>query len=49
MLDSDVSVRLTAVNNAKEDIALLQKALNDSDATVRQLAGIRLEPLLKDR
>ena len=49
MLDSDVSVRLTAVDNAKEDIALIQQALNDSDATVRQLAGIRLEPLLKDR
>ena len=49
MHDSDVSVRLTAVDNAKDDIALLQQALNDSDATVRQLAGIRLEPLLKNR
>ena len=45
--DSDVSVRLTAVDNAGNDVALLQQALTDSDATVRQLAGIRLEPLLK--
>ena len=49
MHDSDVSMRLTAVDNAKDDLALLQQALNDSDATVRQLAGIRLEPLLKNR
>ena len=45
--DGDVSVRLTAVDNAGNDVALLQQALTDSDATVRQLAGIRLEPLLK--
>lgn len=45
--DSDVSVRLTAVDNAGSDVALLQQALTDADATVRQLAGIRLEPLLK--
>jgi hypothetical protein len=45
--DSDASVRLTAVDNAGADVALLQQALTDSDATVRQLAGIRLEPLLK--
>jgi hypothetical protein len=47
--DSDVSVRLTAVDNAGKDVALLQQALTDNDATVRQLAGIRLEPLLKNR
>ena len=45
--DNDASVRLTAVDNAGNDVALLQQALTDSDATVRQLAGIRLEPLLK--
>jgi hypothetical protein len=45
--DSDSSVRLTAVDNAGNDVALLKQALTDSDATVRQLAGIRLEPLLK--
>jgi HEAT repeat protein len=45
--DSDVSVRLTAVDNAGNDVALLQQAITDSDSTVRQLAGIRLEPLLK--
>ncbi|MGZ5600093.1 MAG: HEAT repeat domain-containing protein [Methylobacter sp.] len=47
LYDKDVSVRLTAVDNAGDDVALLQQALTDSDATVRQLAGIRLEPLLK--
>jgi len=45
--DSDASVRLTAVDNAGNDVALLKQALTDNDATVRQLAGIRLEPLLK--
>lgn len=45
--DSDVSVRLTAVDNAGNDVALLKQALTDGDAMVRQLAGIRLEPLLK--
>ena len=47
MHDSDASVRLTAIDNAGNDVALLQQALTDSDATVRQLAGIRLEPLLE--
>ncbi len=45
--DSDASVRITAVDNAGNDVAMLQQALTDNDATVRQLAGIRLEPLLK--
>jgi hypothetical protein len=45
--DSDASVRLTAVDNAGNNIALLNQALTDSNETVRQLAGIRLEPLLK--
>jgi hypothetical protein len=45
--DSDASVRITAVDNAGSDIALLQQALTDNDATVRQLAEIRLAPLLK--
>jgi HEAT repeat protein len=45
--DSDASVRITAVDNAGNDVALLQQALTDSDATVRQLAEIRLAPLLK--
>ncbi|MDO9167884.1 MAG: HEAT repeat domain-containing protein [Methylobacter sp.] len=47
MHDSHVSVRLTAVDNAGSDEALLQQALNDSDATVRQLAEIRLKRLEK--
>jgi hypothetical protein len=45
--DSDASVRITAVDNAGRDIALLKQALTDNDATVRQLAEIRLAPLLK--
>lgn len=45
--DSEASVRLTAIDNAGSDVALLKQALNDSDATVRQLAEIRLAPLLK--
>jgi hypothetical protein len=47
MLDSEASVRLTAVDRAGADAALLQQALTDSDATVRQLAAIRLKSLSK--
>jgi len=45
--DSDASVRITAVDNVGNDVALLKQALTDSDAMVRQLAAIRLDPLLK--
>ncbi len=45
--DSDVSVRLTAVDNAGHDETILQQALTDSDANVRQLAEIRLKRLEK--
>ena len=45
--DSDASVRITAVDNAGSDIALLKQALTDNDSTVRQLAEIKLAPLLK--
>ena len=45
--DSNVSVRLTAVDNAGGDETLLQQALADSDATVRQLAELRLKQLSK--
>ena len=45
--DSNVAVRLTAVDNAGGDAALLQQALTDSDATVRQLAELRLKQLSK--
>ncbi|MGX2039217.1 HEAT repeat domain-containing protein [Methylocaldum sp. MU1018] len=47
MHDSEVSVRLAAVNSAGDDIALLQQALEDSDESVRQLAKIKLESLSK--
>ena len=45
--DSDVSVRLTAVDNAGSNEGMLQQALRDSDATVRQLAELRLKQLSK--
>ncbi len=41
--DSNVGVRLTAVDNAGNDVALFQQALTDSDAMVRQLAATRLK------
>ncbi|MCF8006111.1 MAG: HEAT repeat domain-containing protein [Methylovulum sp.] len=41
--DSDVSVRLTAVDYAGKDVQLLQQALNDQNATVRSYAEIKLE------
>lgn len=45
--DSDVSVRLTAVDRAGDDIALLQQALIDDAKSVRELAAIRLKSLSK--
>lgn len=45
--DSNVSVRLTAVDNAGENEALLQQALKDTNETVRQLAEQRLRQLSK--
>ena len=45
--DSNVAVRLTAVDNAGGDEALLQQALTDSEETVRQLAELRLKQLSK--
>ncbi|TSA40277.1 MAG: hypothetical protein D4R63_06730 [Methylococcaceae bacterium] len=41
--DTDVSVRLTAVDYAGNNQQLLQHALNDHDATVRSYAEIKLE------
>jgi hypothetical protein len=46
--DRDVSVRLTAIDNAGDDKDLLRQALTDSDFTVRQLAKIRLDSLTKE-
>jgi hypothetical protein len=43
--DSDLSVRLMAVDSAGNDRALLHEALADSDATVRGLAALKLEEL----
>ncbi len=45
--DSNVAVRLTAVDNAGGDETLLQQALTDSEETVRQLAELRLKQLSK--
>ncbi|MGZ8163126.1 MAG: HEAT repeat domain-containing protein [Methylobacter sp.] len=45
--DDDVSVRLTAVDNAGGDPGLLQQALTDEDASVRELAALRLGPIPK--
>ncbi|MDO9103472.1 MAG: HEAT repeat domain-containing protein [Methylovulum sp.] len=43
--DSDVSVRLMAVDNAGNDAGLLQQALGDSDETVREFAALKLAAL----
>ncbi len=43
LTDEDVSVRLMAIDNAGEHREILQKALNDSDATVRQYAAHKLQ------
>ncbi|CAA9893068.1 conserved exported hypothetical protein [Candidatus Methylobacter favarea] len=45
--DDDVSVRLTAVDNAGSDPGLLQQALTDENASVRELAALRLRPIPK--
>ncbi len=47
LADSDVSVRLMAVDSAGNNPALLQQAVTDSDETVRTLATIKLEALVK--
>ncbi|WP_036500251.1 HEAT repeat domain-containing protein [Nitrosococcus oceani] len=41
--DSEVGVRLMAVSNAGEDMALLEMALYDEDRVVRDLARMKLE------
>jgi len=45
--DSDVSVRLMAVDSAGDNPVLLQQAITDSDETVRTLATMKLEALTK--
>ena len=45
--DSDVSVRLMAVDSAGNNPALLQQAVTDRDETVRTLATMKLEALVK--
>jgi hypothetical protein len=46
--DSDVSVRLMAVDSMDGNAILLQQAVNDSDETVRELAKIKLQALSKE-
>jgi HEAT repeat protein len=43
--DNDASVRLMAVNSIGNNADLLQQALTDSDAKVRELAAMKLESL----
>lgn len=45
--DSDVSVRLMAIDNIEQDKALLQQALQDQDESVRQMAEMKLDSLSK--
>lgn len=47
LADSDVSVRLMAVDSAGNNPVLLQQAVTDSDETVRTLATMKLEALVK--
>jgi len=46
LADDDVDVRLMAVDQASTNPALLQKALQDTDATVRQYAAYKLSELV---
>lgn len=45
--DPDEGVRLTAVDRAGDDIALLQQALTDEAESVRELAAMRLKSISK--
>ncbi len=47
LLDPEAGVRLMALDAVGDDFVLLQQALQDSDVTVRELAGMKLESLLK--
>ncbi|MFI3195163.1 MAG: HEAT repeat domain-containing protein [Methylococcaceae bacterium] len=45
LLDKDVSVRLMTVDNAGNNTALLEQALNDNDESVRSFAALKLNTL----
>lgn len=45
LADESVDVRLMAVSSITDNIGLLQQAINDSDETVRTLAGIKLNEI----
>lgn len=47
LVDDDVDVRLMAVDQASTNRALLEKALQDRDATVRQYAAYKLSELMQ--
>jgi hypothetical protein len=47
--DSNVDVRLMAVDGINDDVGLLQQAVNDSDETVRTVAQMKLEELMKQQ
>lgn len=46
--DSSADVRMMAVDGITDDVTLLQQAINDSDETVRSLATLKLEELMKE-
>ncbi|MBK8815775.1 MAG: HEAT repeat domain-containing protein [Methylococcaceae bacterium] len=46
--DSSPDVRMMAVDSITDDEALLRLAIQDSDETVRSLAGLKLEQLTQD-
>ena len=45
--DSSADVRRMAVDGITDDIGLLQEAINDSDESIRDLAAMKLEELMK--
>ena len=47
MQDNDKAVRITAVDNAGDDVSILQQALTDSDPTVRELAQVKINRIEK--
>ena len=45
--DISADVRRMAVDGITDDIGLLQEAINDSDESIRDLAAMKLEDLMK--
>lgn len=49
MQDSSAEVRMMAVEGIRDDIGLLQQAINDSDEVIRTLATSKLEELMNSQ